>query len=83
MIILQGLPKMDMLGESDPFVKVFFIKIIVYYSFENKLFAWDNLLWRCSSCLIVEKASALLLKGGRSANLTKKKLAMTNGRAGF
>ena len=30
MIILQGLPKMDMLGESDPFVKVFFINIIVY-----------------------------------------------------
>ena len=30
MTTLQGLPKMDMLGESDPFVKVYFIKIIVY-----------------------------------------------------
>ena len=72
MIILQGLPKMDMLGESDPFVKVFFYQHNCVYSSENKLYAWYNLLWRCSSCLIVEKASALLLKGGRSANLTKK-----------
>ena len=30
---MQGLPKMDMLGESDPFVKVLLLIKIIHYSF--------------------------------------------------
>ena len=66
---MQGLPKMDMLGESDPFVKVLLLIKIIHYSLFLTIAENDR---RCSSYRMAEIASALLPREGRFPSFDNK-----------
>ena len=66
---MQGLPKMDMLGESDPFVKVLLLIKIIHYSLFFTIAENDR---RCSFYRTAETASALLPREGRFPSFDKK-----------
>ena len=66
---MQGLPKMDMLGESDPFVKVLLLIKIIHYSLFFTIAENDR---RCSFYRTAETASALLPREGRFQSFDKK-----------